>query len=529
MTMTRRPNFILFITDQHRADHLGCYGHPLVRSPHIDRLAAEGCTFDNFYVATPLCQPNRASLMTSRLPSLHGVQMNGRELSHGQLTFVEMLREAGYRTGLAGKAHLQNITDWDAAWPHPDEQRKPRESRLRHPGTYGQERAVRWEADPDFELDLPYYGFEQVRLTIGHGDEQSGHWRRWLRAQMPDADRLIGPENALPTPGYVLCGHRQAWRTRLPEALYPTQYIADRSCDLLREWAQGEQPFFLQCAFPDPHHPYTPPGRYWDMFRPEDMALPPSFDAELQDPPPLIAALRQAAAAGLARKSGHGSFSATAREVQEALALNFGSIACIDAAIGQVLRTVRELGLDDDTVVMFTSDHGDMLGDRGMMLKGGMHYRPLIRVPFIWRDTRAHRRPARTPALAQTLDLAPTVLERAGLLPANGMQGRSLVELVEGRAAAVHAHLLVEEEGQRRDFGLSHRLRLRSLLTPGHRLTLYAQESWGELYDLTEDPLELNNLWNAPASRAVRDALARTLALAMLERTDDSPYPENAA
>ena len=117
--MPRPPNFLLFVTDQQRADHLGCSGGPLWSTPHIDRLAAEGCRFTDFHVATPICQPNRASLMTGRLPSAHGLQMNGRELSLGELTFVEQLREAGWRTALAGKAHLQNITPVPPSWPTP--------------------------------------------------------------------------------------------------------------------------------------------------------------------------------------------------------------------------------------------------------------------------------------------------------------------------------------------------------------------------------------------------------------------------
>ncbi|MEP6970665.1 MAG: sulfatase-like hydrolase/transferase, partial [Betaproteobacteria bacterium] len=113
----RPPNFLLFVTDQHRADHLGCYGNAEVHTPNIDALAADGIRFDDFHVATPICQPNRASLMTGRLPSVHGLQMNGRELSLGERTFVETLREAGWRTALVGKSHLQNITSAPTAWP----------------------------------------------------------------------------------------------------------------------------------------------------------------------------------------------------------------------------------------------------------------------------------------------------------------------------------------------------------------------------------------------------------------------------
>ena len=104
------PNFILFITDQQRADFLGCYGHPILRTPHIDSIAARGVAFDRFYVASPVCMPNRASLMTGRMPSVHGVRHNGVPLGADAVTFVDLLRDAGYATALVGKSHLQNFT-----------------------------------------------------------------------------------------------------------------------------------------------------------------------------------------------------------------------------------------------------------------------------------------------------------------------------------------------------------------------------------------------------------------------------------
>jgi arylsulfatase A-like enzyme len=537
--MNKRPNFIVFVTDQQPAGLLGCEGHRLARTPALDALAAQGCLFDAFHVATPLCQPNRASLMTSRLPSLHGVQMNGRELSHGERTFVELLRAAGWRTALVGKAHLQNITTTPPAWPAPDEPRRALAARRQAPGVHGQELWQRWEDDPGHELERPYYGFDEVALTIGHADEQHGHWRRWLRAQAPDAERLIGPAAALPAPGFELTAHRQAWRTALPEELHPTRWVAERCCDLLERWA-GERaragsdaaqapPFFLQCSFPDPHHPYTPPGRWWDLVSPDDVPLPASFHAPLHDPPAAVRALREAAAQGAARKSGHGVFACTEREAREAIALNLGSLGFIDDAVARVHATLRRLGLDDDTVIAFTSDHGDMLGDRGLMLKGGLHYRALTRVPFFWRDTKDRRRPGRSAALAQTLDIGATVLERAGVEPAHGMQGVSLLGLTEGRAPAVRQHLLIEEEGQRRDFGWNQRVRMRTLLTPRHRLTLWAGQDAGELVDLLDDPLELRNLWADPACQGVRAQLTEALARAMIEAAETSPYPERAA
>ncbi len=524
----KRPNFLLFVTDQHRADHLGCYGNKVLATPHIDSLAKQGCVFDDFHVATPICQPNRSSLMTGRMPTAHCVQMNGRELSFAETTFVEVLRNAGYRTALAGKSHLQNITAVPALWPAQG-QRLPFDARKQYPGEYGQEVWTRWEDDPGFELKLPYYGFETVSLTIGHADEQHGHWRRWARQQLPEIDSLIGPDNAIPTPGLKLSTLRQAWRTRVPEELYPTSYIADRTCDLLTELAAGDEPFFIQCSFPDPHHPFTPPGKYWGMYQPDDVDLPPSFGASLIDPPPPVDWLRQSRAANTSAKPGYGTFACDEQEAREGIALNYGGIACVDDAVGKVLARLRQLGIDDDTVVMFTSDHGELLGDRGLMFKGGLHYTALTRVPFIWRDTTDKRQAHRSNTLSQTIDIAATVLSRAGLAEVNGMHGQSLLGAATGDDSNSRKHLVIEEESQRRDFGMTQRNRLRTLRTSRYRYTIYAGQSWGELYDLQADPHELHNLWNDPDSARLRGELGSELALAMTDLADNSPYPAGSA
>src|SRR5436309_1367205 len=139
--MSKFPSFILFITDQQRADFLGCYGHPVLRTPHIDSIATKGTLFSRFYVASPVCMPNRASLMTGRMPSVHGVRSNGIPLSMQAVTFVELLRNAGYRTALVGKSHLQNFT----AWP-PLIKRPPPRPDYHEPAPHLRQ-AVRWNLD----------------------------------------------------------------------------------------------------------------------------------------------------------------------------------------------------------------------------------------------------------------------------------------------------------------------------------------------------------------------------------------------
>jgi len=523
-----RPNFLFIITDQQRADHLGCYGNRAVSTPNIDALAERGVRADAFYVATPSCMPNRAALMTGRMPSVNGVRHNGIELSLGETTVVEALREAGWRTALVGKGHFQCISSAPAQVPPDPKERLGREARRKAPGAYNQEVGERWERDPAHDLVYPYYGFERARLTIMHGDEQQGHWRRWLRAQTRDADRLIGPENAEPTPGFELAKCRQAWRTRLPEELYPNAWITEQTVERLREHAGDAAPFFIQCSYPDPHHPFTPPGKFWTMYSPADVEAPASFHALHRDIAPHLKWCRDMRDAGKAIKHTQALFACSEREAREAIALNYGTISQIDEGVGRILAELERTGLAESTVVVFTSDHGDFMGDHQLLLKGPLHYRGLTRVPFIWADPDGARG-GTTAALASAIDFTPTILERAGVPRWNGIQGRSMLPMLEGRSGSLRESLLIEEEGQRRYLGFSERAKMRTLLTGTHRLSVYAGAPWGELYDFGEDPDECVNLWDDPGRSAMRSELLGELAQRMLECVETSPYPDYIA
>ncbi|HUB98133.1 MAG TPA: sulfatase-like hydrolase/transferase [Stellaceae bacterium] len=527
MARGTRPNFLFIIADQLRSDHLGCYGNRVVRTPNIDAIAARGFAADRFYVACPICMPNRATLMTGRMPSLHGVRHNGIPLSLSATNFVELLRRAGYRTSLVGKSHLQNMTGNPPVWPRDPEERLALEARP-DDGRYDQEWKPNWRARPDYDVSLPFYGFDRVHLTIEHGDDLEGHYRRWLRQQVPNADSLVGTENALPTPELALAAFRQAWRTRLPEALHPTGYCATMSEAVLEDAARGDAPFFLMCSFADPHHPFTPPGRYWDMYRPQDMELPRSYRAGADRAPPHVAALRAERDAGRAVKHTPQLFACTEQEAREAIALNYGSISFIDAAVGRLLARLEALGLAENTVVIFTADHGDFMGDHQLLLKGPIHYRGIVEAPFLWHDPQKPQN-RRSDALCGTLDLAPTILARASVAPFNGIQGRDLAPLFSGAARTHHADLLIEEEGQRPQVGFDSRVRMRSLITDRHRLSVYDGVPWGEIYDLANDPDELVNLWDDPASAGVRADLVIRLARKMIALTDTSPYPTATA
>ncbi|MBT3428487.1 MAG: sulfatase-like hydrolase/transferase [Gammaproteobacteria bacterium] len=515
----KRPNILLFITDQHRADHLGCYGNQQVKTPNIDALASSGTRYEHFYVANPVCMANRASLMTGRMPSSHGVYSNGTPLSENSMTFVHRLLEEGYHTALIGKSHLQTISGIEAAW-QPDPKRYQydenghaveAESPNRRGEQYLNEDPRSWAA-AEFRTKTPYYGFEHVTMVTGHGDETSGDYEQWLKEQPGDWNRLRGQENAITDAQIVT---PQAWRTQLPEELYPTAYIAERTTDYLNAHAAADddQPFFIQCSFPDPHHPFTPPGKYWQMYDANEITLPSAFgrgDTRLEN------YLHQALEEGTAKRGSQMPFAVNEREVREAIALTYGMITMIDDRIGRIMAELKRLGMTEDTLVIFTSDHGDYMGDRGLMLKGPLHLNGLLRVPFIWLDPMT-KGGVVSRELGQTIDIPTTIMDYAGILPYYGIQGRVLAKDPEAEA------LLIEDSRQRVNLGFNRFQGLRTLITRTHRLTIGMPDAGNELYDLTVDPDERHNLWLAPAHQQTRTDLLDALVRKMISMQDPVP------
>jgi arylsulfatase A-like enzyme len=310
----------------------------------------------------------------------------------------------------------------------------------------------------------------------------------------------------------------------MPESLYPTAYVAERTIKYLENYARTDRanPFFLQCSFPDPHHPFTPPGRYWDMYDPRSIELPPSFHSGENPIPPHLRLLYEERAANRSNKEGQRTFAVTEREAREAIALTYGMISMIDDAVGSILGWLRTLGLDGNTVTIFTSDHGDFMGDHQLLLKGALHYRGLVRVPFIWNDPAVETTGAANGGLCGTLDIAKTLLARAGLQGHNGMQGIDLLPAIKG-APAGHESLVIEEHQRRGYMGFKNNFRARTLITKDFRLTLYEGVDWGELYDFARDPHELCNLWHDPRARDRSHDLTEELARRMMELADSSP------
>ncbi len=524
-----KPNYVFFVSDQHRADHLGCYGNSVVQTPNIDRLAQSGTRFEQFYVANPFCMPNRASMMTGRMPSLHRARTNGNPLPLESRTFVKSLRSAGYHTALIGKSHLQNMTGQPRAHTPPEALGDDGEvfEAFEHAyagSDYENENSRLWQEDPSHKVTTPFYGFDHVDLCTGHGDRVGGEYLRWLSSKHPSSDSLRGPDNAIEDKTIVT---PQSWRTRVPEEFYPTRYIADRTCEHIARLAANADgaPFFVQCSFPDPHHPFTPPGRYWDMYDPASIAVPKSFGLGES---PMLGHMREELAVGNAKRQSTLPYAVTAREAQEAIALTYGMITMIDDAVGQVIKALDGAGLADNTILVFVSDHGDFMGDHGIMLKGPLHYRGLIRVPFIWFDPTTDKSSV-IASLAQSIDIPATFLERSGIRPYFGMQGTGLMSTIYGSEPDEREELLIEDDRELIYLGFDCPQRVRTVVTADARMTVYEPAPWGELYDLLTDPLEINNLWNDPAHRLLQEDMTRRLLELVIRFQDWAPIPTGRA
>lgn len=536
--MEERPNILLITTDQQRADHLGCYGNPVVKTPAIDSLAERGTVFDNFFVACPICMPNRVAILTGRMPTVNGTRHNGIPLSREAVTYVDLLRAGGYHTAIVGKCHAQNITGHplqnpdifprDLSGEMPPEDLADASRERRTGPEYEAELMPLWKDNPDRNgPELPYYGFEHVRFANGHSDHVQGHYTGWLKERADDPDALRGPKNAFPSPELIA---PQAWRTAMPEELYPTAYIASESRNFIDEHIETrpDKPFFLHCSFTDPHHPFTPPGKYFDMYSPEDMPLPKSFHHRDPNETEFLTKLRKEYVDGESDNLGPLPFCAGEEETRQILALTYGMISFVDDAVADLLAHLEAKGLAENTVVIFTSDHGDFMGDHGLMLKHGLHYDGVLRVPYIWFDP-SREESRRTDLHGSSVDISAMILARAGLATNNGNQGQDLIGVLDSARPEIRQGVLIEEDELGDHLGRDIGLRIRSYIEKNWRITLWHGMEGGELFDRNSDREEMQNLWSNPDYSLKKTEMMEGMLREMVRLGDTAPHATHLA
>ncbi len=492
-------NVLLVTTDQQRADTIGAYGCRLGATPALDRLAADGVRFELCRTQNPYCQPSRATILTGRYPSSHGVHSNGVDFPQAEVatTLSAMLAEAGWTTAFRGKAHFASTyprtptgalesVEGSAAMP---------------PGWHG-----------------PYMGFADVDLILfGHQIHPEGggmpehwgppprglHYARWLFRDGEEAGRrrlyLMTPAAALrPSPA------PETWASALPEEDHPTTYVADRTIAFLRT-VDRTRPWFCWASFTDPHHPMDPPAPWCDRYTAADMIVPERHPEEFDRKPPFHRFWTQGLPGAMAWANPGGA-RLSDRELAALMAGYYGMVAQLDHAIGRILVALAETGQADDTLVVCTTDHGELLGDHQMLFKGPLHYDGLLRVPLIVRGPGVVRG-AQVAAPVGTIDLVPTILDLAGLPIPPTVEGRSLRPFLAG-GSEQREWVLTEN-----DHEMQVQLYLRTITTPRWVCTRYdTVPGMGELYDRSIDPGELENRWDDPACAAIRRDLLALMA-----------------
>jgi arylsulfatase len=480
MSKAERPNILWICTDQQRYDTIGALGYGHVDTPHIDRLAAEGVAFTHAFCQSPICTPSRGSFLTGMYPSAVHVNGNGNDFfpEHPPLV-TRILAEAGYDCGLIGKLHLASA-------------------------------------------------YQRIEPRIDDG------YRYWQYSHAPRDNWLQGHDYA----DWVRRkGHSLKELTRdpngVPAELHQTTWCAEKTIEFISEERGG--PWLASVNIYDPHPPFNPPEAYRDLFDPAQMPDPLFRDSDLEQQQKLAAVDFQSQGRcpdeldigspviPLSWKSGEGQPEmdgeqvgggiATRRDARTLRAAYCAMIKLIDDQVGRILGALEKSGQRDDTVIIFTSDHGEMLGDHGLIQKGCRFYEGLVRVPLILSWPGRFREGWVSDALVELTDKVPTLLELAGLEVPERIQGRSLLPLLTGRGGteehrdAVRCEYYDALDMPDGTYATMYRDRR-------YKLVVYHGHGLGEFYDLENDPGEFENLWD--------EADAQGLKLDLLQRSFDA-------
>ena len=505
------PNILLITSDQQHYGTLGCI-NPEIRTPALDRLCAEGVRFDRAYCPNPTCTPTRASMITGLYPSQHGAWSLGTKLPEGVPTVGDLLRQAGYLTSLIGKAHFQPLAS-TAEFPSIETA------------------ALARNLDYWRKFHGPFYGFEHVEIARMHGDESlvGQHYAIWMEENglkdWADYFQPYPPQPNRPTRSPYWTGPR---RWSLPERYHYSVWTADRTIAQIERAAGMDKPFFCWASFHDPHPPYIVPAPWSEMYDPARMPVGRLRPGE-HDRNPVHFRMTQQPDAGVRLKEmffedktihGFESHLRCEDDIRKDMACYYGMVSLMDRQIGRILDGLDRLGLSEDTLVVFTSDHGHFLGEHGLVAKGPFHYEDLLRVPMIvrWPGQVAAGRVSGD--IQNIVDLAPSFLSAAGMNVPGTMTG--LDQMDNWRTGRGGRTWSITEN--RHTLSKVH---LRTYVNRRYKITVYRGSSEGELFDLQDDPREWNNLWDDPSAAGVKQRLLVEFLQATME-SEPTPMPRIA-
>ena len=445
--MNRRPNILWYCTDQQRFDTIGALGNPHVRTPVIDQLVRDGVAFTHAFCQSPICTPSRSSFMTGQYSTRLRNTRNGNE--HFPADAPPLISKR-----IADAGYTCGMIG---------------KFHLQSSGH---------RTEPRLDDGFSFWKFSHAPRD----DWEEGHdYAEWVRERGGDLDALRAQED------------------RVPTEFHQTTWASERSIEFIREQQTEDQPWMLNVNIYDPHPPFIPPRSYADQV---DLADLPGPHFEPGD----VEAQARLASIDFQNKGRDVSF----EEGRVAQAKYYAMIAQIDDQFGRILESLDATGQRENTVIVFTSDHGEMLGDHGLMLKGCRFYEGLVRVPLIFSWPGQFRQDHRYDDLTELLDMSATLLELAGVPVPETHQGRSLLPELHGEEEKNAPRDFVRCEyfdaldphftGGSGTFATMHRTRT-------HKLVVYHGHGLGELFDLERDPWEHNNLWDDPGSATLKHQL----------------------
>lgn len=467
------PNILWICTDQQRWDTLGCYGNNFVNTPHLDRLAEHGVLFHHAYSQSPVCTPSRASFLTGRYPRTTRCRQNGQDIPADEMLVTKLLADAGYTCGLSGKLHLS------ACNPSVN------------PAT---ERRI------DDGYHLFHWSHHSAPIDSTSNNWPTNEYSLWLREQGVDYQQK-------PFQGSK---HVQ---TSTSAEHHQTTWCAEKAITFIEANAAFEQPWLFSVNFYDPHHAFDPPEEYLQRYldRLDEIPLPTFMPDELASKPVFQSIDHRGAYGGHA---GHPYDQMSDDDHRLVRAAYWAMCDLIDKQVGRMLEALERTGQLENTLVIFMSDHGEMLGDHGIYLKGPYFYDPAVRVPLIFSQPGTIKPGRESHALIELVDLAPTLLEAAGLPRYPGMQGHSLWPALHGQAEpGNHRDDVYCEYYNAMPWHKEPAAHATMVRTDRYKLVASHGLKTGELYDLKEDPSEAVNLWN--------NLEASTIKIEMLERLCD--------
>ncbi len=491
-----RPNILLITSDQQHWNTLGCL-NPEIRTPNLDRLAQEGTLFTRAYAPNPTCTPTRASMITGKYPSQHGAYSLGTKLPESENTVGDILREAGYQTALVGKAHFQQ---------------------LKSTPEYPSLEAYPTLQDLDFwrKFNDVFYGFEHVELARNHVDEAhvGQHYAIWMEEK-----GLTNWRDYFRPPTGNRESNSRTWE--IPEEYHYNNWIAERTNALIDQYHESGDNFFLWASFFDPHPPYLVPEGWDTMYDPADITVPQGKEGEHAKNPPHFQLTQQESPdfSDWKEEGGnaiHGLHShlKDRDELARNIAVYYGMVSCMDKYIGKILDYLDKKGLRENTLVVFTTDHGHLFGQHNLVAKGPFHYDDLIKVPFIASMPGSIPAGKESSAIQSLVDLPQTFLSFCEVENPEPMTGVDQKQTWFDQQEQCRNHAIVENHHQPTT------VHVRTYVDSRYKLTIYHNQDYGELFDLQNDPGEFNNLWDDEECRTLKANLTKDLLLAEIAKEE---------